>query len=57
MPEDLKPVAEVREWRRKMTERWEGKSREEIRQELNKAAEDFRKELETEQQQDKTGTA
>jgi len=57
VPEDLKPVAEVREWRRKMTERWEGKSREEIRQELNKAAEDFRKELETEQQQDKTGTA
>jgi hypothetical protein len=57
MPEDLKPVAEVREWRRKMEEGWKGKSKEEIRQELNKAAEDFRKELETEQQQNKTGTA
>ena len=57
MPEDLKPVAEVRDWRRKMEEGWKGKSKEEIRQELNKAAEDFRKKLETEQQQNKTVTA
>lgn len=63
MPEDLRLVAEVREWRKKMAERWrwkgksKSKSKEEIRQELNKAAEDFRKELETKQQQNKTGTA
>jgi hypothetical protein len=44
VPEDLKPVAEVREWRRKMAEGWKGKSQKEIRQELNKAGEDFRKE-------------
>lgn len=58
MREDLKPVAEVREWREKMAEKWKGKSKEEIRQELNKAAEDFRKEIEEEQQQQqKTGAA
>jgi hypothetical protein len=57
MREDLKPVEEVREWRRKMVEKWKGKSKEEIRRELNKAADDFRKEIEEEQRHHKTGAA
>jgi hypothetical protein len=57
MREDLKPVAEVREWRRQMVEKWKGKSKEEIRRELNKAAEDFRREVEAEQRHHKTGAA
>jgi hypothetical protein len=57
MREDLKPVEEVREWRRKMVEKWKGKSKEEIRRELNKAADNFRKEIEEEQRQHKTGAA
>jgi hypothetical protein len=53
----LKPVEEVREWRKKMVEKWKGKSREEIRRELNKAAEDFRREVEEEQRGHTTGAA
>jgi hypothetical protein len=45
MNEDLKPLEEVREWQKKMEEKWKGKSKEEIRSELNKAAEDFRREV------------
>jgi len=52
MREDLNPVEEVREWRRKMGEKWKGKSKEEIRMELNERAEAFRREAETAQQKE-----
>jgi len=38
-------VSEVREWRRKMQEGWQGKSWEEILRELNEAGDRFRAEL------------
>jgi hypothetical protein len=41
MSEELDPVSEVREWRRKVEERWRGKSRAEIRQELRERGEKF----------------
>ena len=44
MTEELDPVSEVREWRRKMVERWKGKSREEIRRELQELGDTFRRE-------------
>lgn len=44
--EDPTGVREVREWRRKVKESWQGKSREEILRELNEAGDRFRAELE-----------
>lgn len=43
--EEPSGVSEVREWRRKVQEGWQGKSWEEIQRELNEAGDRFRAEL------------
>jgi hypothetical protein len=57
MSEILDPVSEVREWRRQVMESWKGKSREEIRRELNELGERFKKEMEEERTRKKAGAA
>ena len=57
MKKDLDAVSEVREWRRQMTESWEGKSWEEIEKELNERGDEFRKKLKEENRQKKEGAA
>jgi hypothetical protein len=57
MKKDLDAVSEVREWRRQMTESWEGKSWEEIEKELNERGDEFRKKLKEESTQKKEGAA
>ena len=57
MKKNLDAVSEVREWRRQMTESWEGKSWEEIEKELNERGDEFRKKLKEENRQKKEGAA
>ncbi|MHB2020035.1 MAG: hypothetical protein ACYCW6_24110 [Candidatus Xenobia bacterium] len=56
-PEEPEGVREVRAWRQKMRQSWEGKSREEIIRELNEAGERMQEDIRHYQSTHKTGSA